>query len=174
MVLLAEASQRIITTMSRGIRAWSTNCHQRKILDTQWKIISQEYYREMLQLPKTSISSVPKKMADLPRDRVTPSKLPFAYIGVDWFGPFEMKRAEEDLPLSDTASFLLPHRSCDPHRSSLVLRHGIEGNEGTEERRNRRTRESGTREPGTREPGKCTRTPKYLRHSDNPTPLSII
>ena len=35
--------------------------HQRKILDSQWKINGQEYYREMLQLPKTSIPSVPTK-----------------------------------------------------------------------------------------------------------------
>jgi hypothetical protein len=33
-----------------------------------------------------------QKMADLPRDRVTPSKPPFTYTGVDCFGPFEMKR----------------------------------------------------------------------------------
>jgi hypothetical protein len=31
-------------------------------------------------------------MADLPRDRVTPSKSPFTYTGVDCFGPLEVKR----------------------------------------------------------------------------------
>ena len=33
-----------------------------------------------------------QKMADLPRDRVTPSKPPFTYTGVDCLGPFEVKR----------------------------------------------------------------------------------
>ncbi len=30
-------------------------------------------------------------MADLPQDRVTPDKPPFTYVGVDCFGPFEVK-----------------------------------------------------------------------------------
>ncbi|XP_022801248.1 uncharacterized protein LOC111338948 [Stylophora pistillata] len=33
-----------------------------------------------------------QKMASLPRDRVTPSKPPFTYVGVDLFGPFTVRR----------------------------------------------------------------------------------
>lgn len=33
-----------------------------------------------------------QKMASLPRDRVTPSKPPFTYVGVDLFGPFTVHR----------------------------------------------------------------------------------
>ncbi len=33
-----------------------------------------------------------QQMADLPQDRVTPDKPPFTYVGVDCFGPFEVKR----------------------------------------------------------------------------------
>ena len=31
-------------------------------------------------------------MANLPRDRITPNKPPFTYVGVDFFGPFEVKQ----------------------------------------------------------------------------------
>ena len=31
-------------------------------------------------------------MANLPHDRITPSKPPFTYVGVDFFGPFEVKQ----------------------------------------------------------------------------------
>ena len=31
-------------------------------------------------------------MANLPRDRITPGKPPFTYVGVDFFGPFEVKQ----------------------------------------------------------------------------------
>ena len=33
-----------------------------------------------------------QKMASLPQDRVTPSKPPFTYVGVDLFGPFSVRR----------------------------------------------------------------------------------
>ena len=33
-----------------------------------------------------------QKMADLPRDRVTPSNPPFTFVGVDCFGPFMVRR----------------------------------------------------------------------------------
>ena len=33
-----------------------------------------------------------QRLADLPKDRTTPLKLPFTYIGVDCFGPFELRR----------------------------------------------------------------------------------
>lgn len=32
-------------------------------------------------------------MADLPQDRLIPDKPPFSYVGIDYFGPLEVKRA---------------------------------------------------------------------------------
>ena len=34
-----------------------------------------------------------QKMADLPQSRITPGEPPFTYVGVDYFGPFYVKRA---------------------------------------------------------------------------------
>ena len=31
-------------------------------------------------------------MADLPEDRVTPEKPPFSFVGIDYFGPLEVKQ----------------------------------------------------------------------------------
>ena len=37
-----------------------------------------------------------QKMADLPKERITPSP-PFTYSGVDYFGPFHIKQGRKDL-----------------------------------------------------------------------------
>ena len=34
-----------------------------------------------------------QKMADLPKDRLIPDKLPFTAVGVDFFGPFQVRRS---------------------------------------------------------------------------------
>ena len=36
-------------------------------------------------------------MGDLPKDRVTPNEAPFTHVGVDYFGPFLVKRARSEL-----------------------------------------------------------------------------
>lgn len=38
-----------------------------------------------------------QRMADLPSERVTPNEAPFAYVGVDYFGPIEVKRARSQV-----------------------------------------------------------------------------
>ena len=34
-------------------------------------------------------------MADLPTERVTPNLAPFSYVGIDYFGPFEVKQGRK-------------------------------------------------------------------------------
>ena len=36
-------------------------------------------------------------MADLPKDRLTPTLPPFSYVGLDYFGPFLIKRARSEV-----------------------------------------------------------------------------
>ena len=38
-----------------------------------------------------------QRMADLPSDRVTPHEAPFTNVGVDYFGPIEVKRARSQI-----------------------------------------------------------------------------
>ncbi len=48
--------------------------------------------RQCFNCKKRQASVAQQKMASLPVDRVTPSEPPFTYVGVDCFGPFNVKR----------------------------------------------------------------------------------
>jgi hypothetical protein len=46
---------------------------------------------------KTKTPLATQKMADLPVERVTPNALPFSQVGVDYFGPFIVKRGRSEV-----------------------------------------------------------------------------
>ena len=46
---------------------------------------------------KLRAQPVSRFMGDLPKDRVTPNEAPFTHVGVDYFGPFLVKRARSEL-----------------------------------------------------------------------------
>lgn len=46
---------------------------------------------------KMRAQPVSQFMGDLPKDRVTPNEAPFTYVGVDYFGPFLVKRARSEV-----------------------------------------------------------------------------
>ncbi|XP_072164399.1 uncharacterized protein [Diadema setosum] len=50
-----------------------------------------------LQCKKRSSQRGQQLMADLPTERVTPDKPPFTYTGVDFFGPFRVKRGRSEM-----------------------------------------------------------------------------
>ncbi|XP_071481344.1 uncharacterized protein [Diadema antillarum] len=50
-----------------------------------------------LQCKKRSSQRGQQLMADLPTERVTPDKPPFTYTGVDFFGPFRVKRGRSEV-----------------------------------------------------------------------------
>ena len=50
------------------------------------------YLNRCLICKRRSASPMQQMMADLPADRITPEKPPFAHVGIDCFGPFMVKR----------------------------------------------------------------------------------
>ena len=38
-----------------------------------------------------------QKMADLPEEHVVPTETPFTHVGMDYFGPFEVKRGRKNI-----------------------------------------------------------------------------
>jgi hypothetical protein len=51
-------------------------------------------------------------MADLPADRVTPSKAPFVDVGIDYFGPFMVKQARSTVEKIWMLVYVLDDQGC--------------------------------------------------------------
>ncbi len=54
--------------------------------------LSRKVIRECITCRRTNSSAGEQKMGDLPIDRLTPDLPPFTHVGVDYFGPLEIKR----------------------------------------------------------------------------------
>ena len=53
-------------------------------------------------------------MANLPTDRLTPNKPPFTFVGVDYYGPLEVKQGRSRVKRYGCPLFLFDN-SCNPH-----------------------------------------------------------
>ena len=53
-------------------------------------------------------------MADLPEDRLTPEKPPFSFVGIDYFGPLEVKQGRSRVKRYGSL-FYLSNNSCDTY-----------------------------------------------------------
>ncbi|XP_046558819.1 uncharacterized protein LOC124267876 [Haliotis rubra] len=57
------------------------------------RVMLKSIFRKCVHCRKIQSAKGAQQMAQLPTDRVTPHRPPFTYVGIDCFGPFEVKRA---------------------------------------------------------------------------------
>lgn len=72
---------------------------------------------------KRQAPTAQQKMASLPEDRITSSKPPFTYTGVDCFGPFEVRRGRTRV--KRYGMIFTSHPTYSPHRGSFLIGHRV-------------------------------------------------
>lgn len=61
------------------------------------RVVVKKILRECFDCRRRQAPVGQQRMADLPKDRVTPNKPPFSFVGVDCFGPFIVRRGRSDV-----------------------------------------------------------------------------
>lgn len=90
----------VVTLIVRKIHEDSGHAGREHVLallrEHYWVIGARQVVRRVLSqcfvCKRNSAAPGKQKMADLPEDRVTPDLPPFSHVGVDYFGPFSVKR----------------------------------------------------------------------------------
>ena len=91
-----HVSKLILRDIHEGIGDLGRNCVLSKLRERFWILKANSAAREVINKCVICRTLRPRrgeqKMADLPVDRVTPGEPPFTRVGVDYFGPIEVKR----------------------------------------------------------------------------------
>ena len=66
---------------------------------------------------KRKVKPAEQFMAELPKDRVTPTEPPFAFVGIDCFGPLEVKQgcSHRDLTLLECGFYTQCNEKIHQH-----------------------------------------------------------
>ena len=103
--LILPQNHHIVVLLVRHFHAMSGHSGREHVMslmrERYWVIGGRTAVRQVLRncfvCKRLSASPNIQKMADLPKDRVTPEKPPFSHVGVDCFGPFLVKQGRSQV-----------------------------------------------------------------------------
>ena len=103
--VILPQNHHIVVLLVRHFHAMSGHSGREHVMslmrERYWVIGGRTAVRQVLRncfvCKRLSASPNIQKMADLPKDRVTPEKPPFSHVGVDCFGPFLVKQGRSQV-----------------------------------------------------------------------------